>query len=95
MHSRPPEETARAYPNRVNTVPIDQTLNVLSFNVEGVKGNAATLMKLAQNNSILCLQETWLWTFEESTLENIIPNYEGFVRCSDMNENISFSNYPR
>ena len=57
--------------------------------MEGVKGNAATLMKLAQNNSILCLQETWLWTFEESTLENIIPNYEGFVRCSDMNENIS------
>ena len=89
VHSRLPEETARTYPNRVNTVPIDQTLNVLSFNVEGVKGNAATLMKLAQNDSILCLQETWLWTFEESTLENIIPNYEGFVRCSDMNENIS------
>ena len=57
--------------------------------MEGVKGNAATLMKFAQNNSILCLQETWLWTFEESKLENIIPNYEGFVRCSDMNENIS------
>ena len=37
----------------------------------------------------------WLWTFEESSLENIIPNYEGFVRCSDMYENVSNFQIPR
>ena len=55
----------------------------------------STLINLAKNESIICLQETWLWTFEESTLENIIPNYEGFTRCSDLYENISNFQIPR
>ena len=45
--------------------------------------------------NLSCLQEIWLWTFEESTLENIIPNYEGFTRCSDLYENISNFQIPR
>ena len=55
----------------------------------------STLINLAKNESIICLQETWLRTFEESTLENIIPNYEGFTRCSDLYENISNFQIPR
>ena len=91
MHTGPPDGTSRLHIGGNNAVPISQTLNihVLSFNIEGAKGNMSTGINLGKNESIICLQETWLWTFEEYTLENIIPNYEGFTRCSDFYENIS------
>ncbi|MCG8097222.1 MAG: reverse transcriptase family protein [Candidatus Thiodiazotropha endolucinida] len=57
--------------------------------MEGAKGNASFLINLARQNSIICLQETWLWTFEDYVIENLVPNYETFVRCSDINDNIS------
>ena len=89
MHTRPPKGTTGLHIEGKDAVPISQTLNILSFNIEGANGNMSSLINLAKNESIICLQETWLWTFEESTLENIIPNYQGFTYCSDFYENIS------
>lgn len=60
-----------------------------------MKRNASTLINIAREESFICLQETWLWTFEESVLENLIPRYETFTRCSDVNENISNFQIPR
>lgn len=36
-----------------------------------------------------------MWSFESDTINNIIPNYDSFVRCDDMNENISNFQAPR
>ena len=33
--------------------------------------------------------ETWLWSFEEKVINNLIPNYDSFTRCTDMYDNIS------
>ncbi|MES9879262.1 MAG: reverse transcriptase domain-containing protein [Sedimenticola sp.] len=63
--------------------------------MEGVKGNCASLIELARQEKIVCLQETWLWTYESDTINNIIPNYDSFVRCDDLNENISNFQAPR
>ena len=63
--------------------------------MEGVKGNVSTLLNLTTKDSIICLQETWLWTFESDIINILIPNYDSFVRCSDMNDHISNFQVPR
>ncbi|MES9879604.1 MAG: reverse transcriptase family protein [Sedimenticola sp.] len=63
--------------------------------MEGVKGNTAFLINLARQQQIICLQETWVWSFEANTIANIIPNYESSTRCEDLNENISNFQAPR
>ena len=63
--------------------------------MEGVKGNVSTLLNLTTKDSIICLQETWLWTFESDIINRLIPNYDSFVRCSDMNDHISNFQVPR
>ena len=57
--------------------------------MERVKGNASSLINLSRDDSINCLQETWLWSFENNVIDCLDPNYDSFVRCSDMNDNIS------
>ena len=63
--------------------------------MEGVKGNASRLIDLLKGDSIVCLQETWLWSFESNVIDCLVPNYVSFVRCSDMNDNISNFQVPR
>ncbi|MEW8545343.1 MAG: reverse transcriptase family protein, partial [Candidatus Thiodiazotropha sp.] len=67
----------------------------MSFNVEGVKGNASFLIQLTNEFSLICLQETWLWSFESGVIDSLIPSYDSFVRCSDMYDNISNFQVPR
>ena len=94
-HPEPSKGTSRSNTEGTGTVSFNKTLNITSFNVEDVKGNMSTLINLAKNDSIICLQVTWLWTFEKSVLKNKIPRHEGFIRCSDLNENISNFQIPR
>lgn len=63
--------------------------------MEGVKGNASSLINLSRDDSIICLQETWLWTFESNVIDCLVPSYDSFVRCCDMNDNISNFQVPR
>ena len=63
--------------------------------MEEVKGNASSLINLSRDDSIICLQETWLWSFESNVIDCLVPNYDSFVGCSDMNDNISNFQVPR
>ncbi|MES9881858.1 MAG: reverse transcriptase family protein [Sedimenticola sp.] len=67
----------------------------MTYNIEGVKGNTAALIDLSIDPKIICLQETWLWTFESQNIDNIVPNYESFVICNDLHENIANFQVPR
>ena len=78
-----------------SSVSYGKTINIISFNVEGVKGNASSLINLSRDDSIICLQETWLWSFESNVIDCLVPNYDSFVGCSDMNDNISNFQVPR
>ena len=60
-----------------------------------MKGNSPFFINLARENKLLCIQETWLWSFEEKTIDNIIPNYESFAKCSDMYDKLSNFQAPR
>ena len=63
--------------------------------MEGVKGNASYLINMSRDDNIICLQETWLWTFKSNVIDSLVPSYDSFMRCSDMNENISNFQVPR
>ncbi|MES9904544.1 MAG: reverse transcriptase family protein [Sedimenticola sp.] len=73
----------------------DTPIEIAVLNVEGVKGNASFLINLARQHKIICIQETWIWSYEDNVIKNLVPNYEAFVRCDDMNETISNFQAPR
>ena len=95
MRPRPQPGTTRSYEGGKSSVSHGKAIDIISFNVEGVKGNASRLIDLSKGDSIVCLQETWLWSFESKFIDCLVPNYVSFVRCSDMNDNISNFQVPR
>lgn len=71
-------------------------LNIVSLNVEGIKGNSAYLHTLLQRDNIVCLQEHWLWEFESGGLDRMFPGYDSAIRCNDtFEEKISNLLIPR
>ena len=72
----------------------NQVIEITSINIEGVKGNAPFLISLAKTPKIICLQETWLWTYEKEVIKDIIQDYEVLSNyyllsnCADKYDNI-------
>ena len=66
-----------------------------TINIEEIKGNTPFLISLAKKQKIICVQETWLWSFEKDVISKIIPDYESFTRCADHYDNISNFQAPR
>ena len=60
-----------------------------------MKGNASWLINLCKNDSIIFLQETWLWSFESNVTDCLVFQYDSFMRRIDMNDNISNVQVPR
>ena len=61
-------------------------LKIVTFNIEGIKGNSPYLQELATNNTIICLQEHWLHEHENDILKKIIPNHDYHISCHDDDE---------
>ena len=66
-----------------------------TINIEGIKGNPPFLISLAKKQKIICVQKTWLWSFEKDVISKIIPDYESFTRCADHYDNIPNFQAPR
>lgn len=60
-------------------------LAILSFNIEGIRGNIPYLRDLCTNSNfdIICLQEIWLWDYEKHTTKSLLPEYTCFPRAVD------------
>ncbi|VDI08389.1 Hypothetical predicted protein [Mytilus galloprovincialis] len=97
-NSEPQEQTTRhpqnGHGNR-NTQQSRQRLNIITCNIEGVKGNAAYLSDLSKEQDIICLQEHWLWSFELQKLDEKLADYKIFGRSHDCNEPITNYQIPR
>ncbi|CAG2201933.1 unnamed protein product [Mytilus edulis] len=97
-NSEPQEQTTRhpqnGHGNR-NTQQSRQRLNIVTCNIEGVKGNAAYLSDLSKEQDIICLQEHWLWSFELQKLDEKLADYKIFGRSHDCNEPITNYQIPR
>ncbi|CAC5406056.1 unnamed protein product [Mytilus coruscus] len=97
-NSEPQEQTTRhpqnGHGNR-NTQQSRQRLNIITCNIEGVKGNSAYLSDLSKEQDIICLQEHWLWSFELQKLDEKLTDYKVFGRSHDCNEPITNYQIPR
>ncbi|CAC5406055.1 unnamed protein product [Mytilus coruscus] len=79
-----------------NTQQSSQRLNIITCNIEGVKGNSAYLSDLSKEQDIICLQEHWLWSFELQKLDEKLTDYiKVFGRSHDCNEPITNYKIPR
>ena len=69
--------------------PPDKTLRIASINIENVKSNLLYLEHLLEENTIVCMQEHWLYTFEKSYLRKLFPSCNFAMKCSDENSPVS------
>ncbi|MES9903493.1 MAG: reverse transcriptase domain-containing protein [Sedimenticola sp.] len=72
-----------------------QKLSIITCNIEGCKTNANYLQSLDTDNSILCLQEHFLWDFEKHELDNILPTMDNHTRCHDSSNPVSAFKLPK
>ena len=73
----------------------EQTLKLITCNIEGAISNKNYLQKLCKSNHIICIQEHWLWEFQKHWLDENIPDLQIYSRCHDSNDNIQSFNIPR
>ena len=64
-------------------------MKISTVNIEGVKSNIPFLIELSKSEPIICIQEHWLHDYEQSVMENLIPNYSGSVQGWDINEKVT------
>ena len=69
-------------------------LNIVSYNIEGLKGNAHYLKRLQSDHSIICLQEHWLHGYETNEVKKLLPDHDFHISCYD-DDNIEVELYPR
>ena len=72
----------------------DSSLKVVTVNIEGVIANKLFLDELCKDNDILCLQEHWLWDFQQDWIGKNLNDFGTFVRCHDSNDPITNFNIP-
>jgi hypothetical protein len=72
-----------------------QPLKITSINIEGIKGNSAYVSQLLAENTIICLQEHWLFSFESKMLYNLFPTMDIQIKCVDDSNPISSMHRPR
>ena len=60
-----------------------------TLNVENLKTNIEYVHHLLEVVDILCLQEHWMFRFEEPLLKNLLQGYSYHAKCSDDDDPIS------
>ncbi|CAC5420983.1 unnamed protein product [Mytilus coruscus] len=70
-------------------------LTIATCNIEGVKSNSKYLTDLCKKFDIICLQEHWLYSFQQHELDQYLPNKHSAARSVDSVDDISSINLPR
>jgi hypothetical protein len=58
-------------------------LEIVTPNIEGIKGNSPYLKHLGEENRILCLQKHWLHGYEINTIQGILSGFDFNISCFD------------
>jgi hypothetical protein len=58
-------------------------LEIVTLNIEGIKGNSPYLKHLCDENRKLCLQEHWLHGYEINTIQGILSGFDFNISCFD------------
>ena len=73
-----------------NTTNKDETLIIIcTYNMQGFNSNKIGLHKLLESQQIICIQEHWLYTFENSEIGKMSPDFAAAAKSNDHNDNIT------
>ena len=75
--------------------PDKETLSVATYNIEGLKSNTVYLQSLQHENTVICIQEHFLWDFKKNFIQSIMPTLSYHIRCHDHLEPLSGFKLPR
>jgi exonuclease III len=70
-------------------------LRLITCNIEGIKSNSAYVNSLNMENTILCLQEHFLWDFQRNEMKKLVPNMGNYTICHDTNDPLNGFKLPR
>lgn len=65
------------------------SIQVATLNIQNIKTNIEYAHHLLENSHILCLQEHWLYAFEETSIKELFPNCSYHLKCIDDKNPIS------
>jgi hypothetical protein len=70
-------------------------LRLITCNIEGIKSNSAYINSLNMENTILCLQEHFLWDFQKNEMNKLVPNIGNYTICHDTKDPLNGFKLPR
>lgn len=70
-------------------------ISIASINIENIKSNVEYLKQLLEKHSIVCIQEHWLYSFEKTLIDDMIPDCSYAMKCSDDDSPISHKHKPK
>ena len=70
-------------------------IEIVTRNIEGLKTNFLFLQSLNPGNSIICLQEHFIWEFKRKEIKFLLPSMGNFTRCSDTNDTLDGFKLPK
>jgi hypothetical protein len=69
-------------------------IEIVTRNIEGLKTNFLFLQSLNPGNSIICLQEHFIWELKKK-IKFLLPSMGNFTRCSDTNDTLDGFKLPK
>ncbi|MES9879590.1 MAG: reverse transcriptase family protein [Sedimenticola sp.] len=60
-----------------------------TLNIQNIKGNTKYLQSVLASTDILCIQEHWLFTFEQKLVDDSWPDYCNQLKCVDEDQPIT------
>ena len=73
----------------------NETVNIVTCNIEGAISNKHYLEKFCKENHIVCIQRHWLKEYQKHWLDENLQDVYIFARCHEINENIANVNISR
>ena len=88
-HTAPPTSNPRKVPDNQTTDAQNHTISIASLNIQNIKSNKPYLQELLKQHDIVCVQEHWLFNYEQNWVNNNFKNISTTIKSVDDEDPIS------
>ena len=85
----PPRDRSR------NAAGRNKGIGLVTCNIKGMVPNLLYFQKHCKQYEIVCIQEYWLWSFQDDECNIFAPEKDYFIRCSDQTDQTVGFRLPR
>ena len=89
QHTAPPTSNPRKVPDNPTTDAQNHTITIASLNIQNIKSNKPYLQELLKQHDIVCIQEHWLFNYEQNWVKNNFSDISVNIKSVDDEEPIS------